>query len=126
MAVDDFFGRTAAGVVAVAVGSGLDHASALLLGLDAHALGAVDVPFAEQVQGVVIEPLLWLATAQVGGDQLLVGVVAEVGLFDRFAIGAVVGLTADIGEHAQPETKVSSSKPLHTGPWVQGPDMDHH
>ncbi|MDP4573070.1 hypothetical protein Q8O96_28760 [Pseudomonas sp. LPH60] len=40
----------------------------------------MDLPFAEQIQGVVVEPLLRLALAQVGGDQLLVGVVAVLAL----------------------------------------------
>ncbi|WOE77309.1 hypothetical protein RZO07_18440 [Pseudomonas protegens] len=40
----------------------------------------MDLPFAEQVEGVVVEPLLRLALAQVGGDQLLVGVVAVLAL----------------------------------------------
>jgi len=76
VAVDDFFGQAAAGIVAVCIGPGLDHAPAFLLGIQAHALGAVDLSFAEQVEGVVVAPLLGFAPAQAGGDQLLVGVVA--------------------------------------------------
>ncbi|MGE8349835.1 MAG: hypothetical protein ACN6P5_04680 [Pseudomonas protegens] len=40
----------------------------------------MDLPFAEQVEGVVVAPLLWLALAQMGGDQLPVGVVAVLAL----------------------------------------------
>ena len=69
VAVHDFFQQVAARVVAVAVGPGLEHAPALLFGMDAHALGAVDLAFAEQVEGVVVAPLLWLALAQLKCSQ---------------------------------------------------------